>query len=93
MIRKAKRTKTKAKAKKVTERAKKKIKRAPAKKAKAEKAAKKQRKVKRAKARKVQDLKHPGMMGDGTEEKNLNQPGNPEARIKKDEVDDAFGKA
>jgi hypothetical protein len=35
---------------------------------------------------------HPGMMGDGTEEQNLGQPGNPGARIKKDEVDDAFGK-
>jgi len=29
---------------------------------------------------------HPGMMGDGSEEQNLGQPGNPEARIKKDEV-------
>ncbi len=36
--------------------------------------------------------KHPGMMGDGTEEQNLNQPGNPDARIKKDEVDAAFSK-
>jgi hypothetical protein len=35
---------------------------------------------------------HPGMMGDGTEEQNLGQPGNPEARIKKDEVDAAFRK-
>jgi hypothetical protein len=35
---------------------------------------------------------HPGMMGDGTEEQNLGQPGNPAARIKKDEVDAAFGK-
>jgi hypothetical protein len=35
---------------------------------------------------------HPGMMGDGTEEQNLGQPGNPGARIKKDEVDAAFGK-
>jgi hypothetical protein len=34
----------------------------------------------------------PGMMGDGTEEQNLDQPGNPAARIKKDEVTDAFGK-
>jgi len=32
-----------------------------------------------------------GMLGDGTEEQNLNQPGNPAARIKKDEVDAAFG--
>jgi hypothetical protein len=35
---------------------------------------------------------HPGMMGDGTEEQNLDQPGNPSARIKKDEVDAAFTK-
>jgi hypothetical protein len=35
---------------------------------------------------------HPGMMGDGTEEQNLGQPGNPAARIKKGEVDAAFAK-
>jgi len=35
---------------------------------------------------------HPGMMGDGTEEQNLGQPGNPAARIKKDEVDAAFAR-
>ena len=35
---------------------------------------------------------HPGMMGDGSEEQNLGQPGNPGARIKKDEVDAAFAK-
>jgi hypothetical protein len=35
---------------------------------------------------------HPGMMGDGTEEQNLGQPGNPAARIKQDEVDEAFAK-
>jgi len=35
---------------------------------------------------------HPGMMGDGTEEQNLGQTGNPSARIKKDEVDAAFAK-
>ena len=34
---------------------------------------------------------HPGMMGDGTEEQNLNQKGNPAARIKEDELDAAFG--
>lgn len=34
---------------------------------------------------------HPGMMGDGTEEQNLNQTGNPSARITKDEVQAAFG--
>jgi hypothetical protein len=32
------------------------------------------------------------MMGDGTEEQNLGQKSNPAARIKKDEVDAAFGK-
>jgi hypothetical protein len=35
---------------------------------------------------------HPGMMGDGTEEQNLGQAGDPKARIKKDEVDAAFTK-
>jgi hypothetical protein len=32
------------------------------------------------------------MMGDGTEEQNLAQRGDPGARIKKDEVDSAFAK-
>lgn len=36
---------------------------------------------------------HPGMMGDGTEEQNLGQPGDPKARIEKDEVDAAFAKS
>ena len=35
----------------------------------------------------------PGVMGDGTEEQNLDQPGNPDARIKADEVEEAFGGA
>jgi hypothetical protein len=34
--------------------------------------------------------KHPGMMGDGTEEQNLNQPGDPSKRITKEEVEEAF---
>jgi hypothetical protein len=34
--------------------------------------------------------KHPGMMGDGTEEQNLNQKGDPGARITEDEVKEAF---
>ena len=34
--------------------------------------------------------KHPGMMGDGTEEQNLNQAGDPSARITKKDVDAAF---
>jgi len=37
-------------------------------------------------------ISHPGMMGDGTEEQNLNEPGDPAARIKSDEVDEAFRK-
>ena len=41
--------------------------------------------------RKPAKVSHPGMMGDGTEEQNLNQKGNPAARIGKDEVDAAFG--
>jgi hypothetical protein len=36
--------------------------------------------------------KHAGMMGDGTEEQDLNQPGTPGARIEKDEVTAAFDK-
>jgi hypothetical protein len=32
------------------------------------------------------------MMGDGTEEQNLNERGDPAARIKKNEVDAAFAK-
>jgi hypothetical protein len=43
-------------------------------------------------ADKKADVTHPGMMGDGTEEQNLNQRGDPAARIKKNEVDAAFGK-
>ncbi|HEX2816336.1 MAG TPA: hypothetical protein VHN39_08080 [Phenylobacterium sp.] len=35
--------------------------------------------------------KHPGMMGDGTEEQNLSQKGDPAARITEAEVKDAFG--
>lgn len=43
-------------------------------------------------SKKAPSPQHPGMMGDGTEEQNLDQPGNPAARIKKDEVDAAFAK-
>ena len=35
---------------------------------------------------------HSGMMGDGTEEQNLGERGNPAARTKKKEVAAAFGK-
>ena len=38
------------------------------------------------------DIRHPGMMGDGTEEQGLDERGNPAARIKKDEVEAAFRK-
>src|ERR1700761_1527804 len=36
---------------------------------------------------------YPEMMGDGTEEQNLNQVGDPSARIREDEVDQAFASA
>ena len=41
---------------------------------------------------KAPTVNHPGMLGDSTEEQNLNQPGNPDARIRKDEVEEAFAK-
>jgi hypothetical protein len=44
------------------------------------------------KAKKQAKVAYPGMMGDGTEEQNLSQRGNPAARIKKKEVAAAFGK-
>jgi hypothetical protein len=43
-------------------------------------------------SKKQTDISHPGMMGDGTEEQNLNERGNPAARIKKSELKAAFGK-
>jgi len=42
--------------------------------------------------KKQSKIVHPGMMGDGTEEQNLGERGNPTARIKKKEVAAAFGK-
>jgi hypothetical protein len=36
-------------------------------------------------------ITHPGMMGDGTEEQNLNDAGDPSLRIKKQDVEAAFG--
>jgi hypothetical protein len=42
--------------------------------------------------KKQSDVSHPGMMGDGTEEQNLNERGNPSSRIKKDEAEAAFNK-
>ena len=35
---------------------------------------------------------HPGMMGDGTQEQNLGERGDPAARIKKKELVATFGK-
>jgi hypothetical protein len=35
-------------------------------------------------------IDHPGMMGDGTEEQNLNEPGDPSKKINADEVKAAF---
>jgi hypothetical protein len=43
-------------------------------------------------AKKQADVAYPGMMGDGTEEQNLNQRGNPAAHITKEDVDAAFAK-
>jgi hypothetical protein len=43
-------------------------------------------------AKRKSDIVHPGMMGDGTEEQNLDEVGDPAARIQKDEVEAAFGK-
>jgi hypothetical protein len=45
--------------------------------------------AKKRKNTKVVDL-HPGMMGDGTEEQNLGQEGDPAARITEAEVHEAF---
>lgn len=36
------------------------------------------------------DGSQPGVMGDGTEEQNLGQPGDPSKRISQDEVEEAF---
>jgi len=46
----------------------------------------------RRKTKKRAKIAHPGMMGDGTEEQNLGERGNPAARIRKKEVTAAFGK-
>jgi hypothetical protein len=46
----------------------------------------------RTKTKKRAKVRYPGMMGDGTEEQNLGQRGNPGARIKKKEVTAAFGR-
>lgn len=43
-------------------------------------------------AKKPTGISHPGMMGDGSEEQNLGERGDPAARIRKDEVDAAFGR-
>jgi hypothetical protein len=41
---------------------------------------------------KQSDVSHPGMMGDGTQEQNLDERGNPAARITEDELSAAFGR-
>jgi hypothetical protein len=41
--------------------------------------------------KKPDKVSHPGMMGDGTEEQNLNETGDPSVRIKPEEVDAALG--
>jgi hypothetical protein len=46
----------------------------------------------RKKTKKGPKISYPGMMGDGTEEQNLGERGNPAARIRKKEVTAAFGK-
>ncbi len=64
---------------------------------KAKRASKSASKSRRKPARKSagksrKSVRFPGMMGDGTEEQNLNQRGNPGARIRKRDVVAAFGK-
>jgi hypothetical protein len=41
-------------------------------------------------AKEPRPIIHLGMMGDGTEEQNLGESGDPSKRIKEDEVDAAF---
>ena len=41
-------------------------------------------------AKEPRPIVHPGIMGDGTEEQNLGQRGDPAKRIKEDEVNAAF---
>jgi hypothetical protein len=43
-------------------------------------------------SKKKAKVAHPGMMGDGTEEQNIGERGDPTARIKKKEVVAAFSK-
>jgi hypothetical protein len=43
-------------------------------------------------SKKRDEVAHPGMMGDGTEEQKLGERGDPAARIKKTDVDAAFRK-
>jgi hypothetical protein len=52
----------------------------------------KKKKTAAKKTKRKAKVSYPGMMGDGTEEQNLGQRGNPAARIKKKEVTAAFGK-
>jgi hypothetical protein len=43
-------------------------------------------------SKKKTKVAHPGMMGDGTEEQNIGERGDPTARIKRKEVVAAFSK-
>lgn len=43
-------------------------------------------------AKELPPIVHPGMMGDGTEEQNLGERGDPAKRIEEDEVDAAFNR-
>jgi hypothetical protein len=43
-------------------------------------------------SKKQSEIAHPRMMGDGTEEQNLDDLGNPAARIRKKDVNAAFAK-
>jgi hypothetical protein len=56
------------------------------------KKAKKKKRTASRRSKKPGRVAYPGMMGDGTEEQNLNQRGNPKARIRKKEVATAFRK-
>jgi hypothetical protein len=56
------------------------------------KQAKKKKRAASRRSKKPGRAAYPGMMGDGTEEQNLGQRGNPKARIGRKEVAAAFRK-
>ena len=49
-------------------------------------------KLKTKAAKPLTKIVHPGMMGDGTQEQNLNEVGDPSLRITKMDASAAFGK-